>query len=243
MIEKKIHYIWFGKNPLSPLALKCIESWKKYCPDYEIIEWNESNFDINSNQYVKEAYENKKWAFVSDYVRLYVLYYYGGIYMDTDVEVLSSLDPYLKNKAFSGFEKAEQVPTGIMASEKNHPFFKKLLDYYNDRPFIKEDGSLDLTTNVTTITNYFLEEGLELNNQLQTVADVTLYPNDYFCPKDCVTGKINLTKNTVTIHHFDGSWVPQKNKVKAKIQKILGKRITSIIVSIKKSFTNEKYIH
>ncbi len=238
MIEKTIHYIWFGKKPLPLLAQKCINSWKKNCPDYKIIEWNETNFDINSNRYVKEAYENKKWAFVSDYVRLYVLYNYGGIYMDTDVEVLSSLDSFLNNRAFSGFENPKSVPTGIMACEKKHPFFKVLLDDYNTRSFVKSDGTFDLTTNVTTITNYFLKEGLKLNNQKQTIADVTLYPNDYFCPKDVETRKILLTENSVTIHHFDGSWVPKKNKFKVKIQRFLGKRITSIIVEIKAKLKN-----
>ena len=110
MIPKVIHYCWFGKKPLPPLAVNCIDSWKKFCPDYEIIEWNEKNFDINSNTYVREAYENKKWAFVSDYVQLYALYNYGGIYMDTDVQVLKPLDAFLNDQAFSGFEAYDRVP-------------------------------------------------------------------------------------------------------------------------------------
>lgn len=153
MIPKKIHYIWLGGNKKSKLIEKCIASWKKYCPDYEIIEWNENNFDIGSNKYLKEAYEAKKWAFASDYIRLYVLYTEGGIYMDTDVEVLKPLDRFLECKAFSGFERKDAIPTGIMACEKGNEIFKELLSYYTDKSFYNEDGSMNQTTNVVTITN------------------------------------------------------------------------------------------
>ncbi len=234
IIPKVIHYCWFGRNPLPPSAKKCIDSWKKYCPDYEIIEWNEDNFDINSNKYVKEAYEAKKYAFVTDYVRLYALYNYGGIYMDTDVEVLKPLDEFLGNKAFSGFETIDTVPTGIMACEKEHAFFKELLSYYISRNFIKDDGSYDLTTNVTTITNHCIQAGLKLNNTLQTVAGFTLYPKKYFCPKDHLSGNIHITPETYTIHHFAGSWVSKKDKIKNKIIRLLGTKITEVIVKFKR---------
>ena len=131
MIPKIIHYCWFGGNPLSDLAQKCIDSWKKYCPDYEIKEWNESNFDLNSCDYVREAYQAKKWAFVTDYVRLYAMVTEGGIYMDTDVEVIRPLDSFLSNRAFSGFEDETNIPTGIMACEKGFPLFEELLEEYN----------------------------------------------------------------------------------------------------------------
>lgn len=206
MIPKTIHYCWFGRNPLPPLAKKCIASWKKYCPDYEIIEWNEDNFDINSNQYIKEAYESKKWAFVTDYVRLYVLEKYGGVYMDTDVEVVKPIDEFLRHSAFSGFEDPKRVPTGIMASEKSHPIIQGLLSYYSDKHFIGESGEPDTTTNVQIITNMLLEKGLVLNGELQDVEDFVLYPSDYFCPKDYSTGMIKTTSRTYTIHHFNGSW-------------------------------------
>ena len=163
MIPKKIHYCWFGGNPLPEETKIYIESWKKYCPDYEIIEWNEKNFDLNCNIYIQEAYQAKKWAFITDYVRLYVMYNYGGIYMDTDVEVIKSLDPYLNNKAFSGFETFTDIPTGIMASEKGFPLFKEFLDYYKDRHFIMNDGSYDMTTNVVIITNICKKYGLKTN--------------------------------------------------------------------------------
>lgn len=214
MIPKIIHYCWFGGNPLPELAIKCIESWKKYCPDYEIKEWNESNFDLNMFPYAKEAYENRKFAFVTDVVRLYALYTEGGIYMDTDVEVLKPLDEYLKHNAFSGFEDEKLVPTGIMASEKGGIWAKENLEYYNDRHFVKEDGSFDMTTNINTITNYMLSKGLVQNNTYQDFPNlITMYPKDYFCPKSYKDGKIYLTSNTTTIHHFAGSWLTDKIKL------------------------------
>ena len=222
MIPKIIHYCWFGNNPLSPLAQKCIQSWKLFCPDYKIIEWNEKNFDLNYNAYVKEAYTAKKWAFITDVVRLYALTKYGGIYMDTDVELLKSLDDILKYQAVSGFESENRMPTGMMASCSHHPLFLELLHEYDDLHFIKEDGSYDMTTNVTRITNTCLKYGLKLNNTLQEVHGLTLFPNDYFCPKDSQTLKLTLTSNTYAIHHFDGSWLDSRAKHKQNIKKILG---------------------
>lgn len=212
MIPKIIHYCWFGGNQLPELAKYCLESWNKYCPDYEIVRWDESNFDLNENIYVKEAYEQKKWAFVTDYVRLKALYEIGGVYMDTDVELIDSIEPFLVHEAFSGFENDSQIPTGIMASCKGHPFFEKLLKYYENRHFVKENGELDLKTNVYTITEIALNNGFVPNNQKQTVCGVTYYPNDYFCPKDYSTGIVFDTKNTVCIHHFNGSWHTEEEK-------------------------------
>lgn len=218
MIPKKIHYCWFGGNPLPELALKCIESWKKYCPDYEIIEWNESNFDLNCCAYVKEAYEAKKWAFVSDYTRLWAMVNFGGVYMDTDVEVIKPIDEYLVLRAFSGFESNQSIPTGIMACEKGFPLFSELLGDYKNRHFILEDGSYDQTTNVVAITNIVLSHGLILNNTLQTVDGFTLYPFDYFCAKNITNGCVNITENTRTVHHFSGSWHTKSEKLVMKIE-------------------------
>ena len=230
MIEKTIHYCWFGGNPLPELAVKCLDSWKKYCPDYKIIEWNENNFDLNMCTYVKEAYESKKWAFITDYVRLYVLYNYGGIYMDTDVEVIAPLDKFLDNKGFSGFENEEMVPTGIMAAEAGNPFIGDLLDDYQDRHFILPDGQMDMTTNTKVITDLATARGLKLNNTKQVIEDFTFYPNDYFCPKDSRTLKIKLTENTATIHHFAGSWGNQRGrKFKDFVKKLLGERMSLFI--------------
>ena len=234
MIPKKIHYCWFGGKPLPELALKCISSWKKYLEDYEIKEWNEQNFDLDSNTYVREAYDAKKFAFVTDYVRLYALYHEGGIYMDTDVEVIRNLDCFLHHTAFSGFEDNVHVPTGIMASEKGGKWVCENLEYYQGRHFLNSDGSLDMTTNVTTITNNMLLYGLKQNNTYQDFPDlVTFYPKDYFCPKSYSDGKIYLTANTYCIHHFAGSWISTRNKWNAKLGEILGNSNTQKIVQIK----------
>lgn len=213
MIPKKIHYVWLGKGKKSELTEKCIDSWKKHLPDYEIIEWNEDNFDLNCNKYLKQAYENKKYAFASDYIRLYVLYEYGGIYMDTDVEVIRNLDCFLDNKAFSGFENNNYIPTGIIACERKNRWIKYLLDDYNNISFIKENGTFDLTTNTVRITNTTKANyNLKLESSYQNLGDVVFYPYDYFCPKDWETGIINITENTYTIHHFNGSWHTESEK-------------------------------
>ena len=162
MIPKIIHYCWFGGKPLPALARKCIMSWKKFLPDYEIREWNEHNFDVNKVPYTAEAYAAKKYAFVTDYVRLYALYHEGGIYMDTDVEVLKPLDRFLHHPAFSGFEGGGLVPTGIMASEKGGEWARWQLSLYDGKHFSTEEG-----TNVTLISNAMKERGFVMNNQYQ----------------------------------------------------------------------------
>lgn len=222
MIPKIIHYCWFGGKELPKLAKKCLASWKKYCPDYQIKCWNESNFDVNSNQYVKEAYENKKYAFVTDYVRLYALYNFGGVYMDTDVEVIKNIDDFLNCKGFSSFESTNLVPTGILASEKELPIIKELLEYYTNKKFINADGSFDTTPNTKTITDTFVKYGLKQNNKKQVIKDFTFYESDYFCPIDCKTKVKKITDNTYTIHWFAGSWLPYKEKLKLKLYEILG---------------------
>lgn len=237
MIPKVIHYCWFGRGKMPEMALKCIESWKKYLPEYKIKEWNEDNFDLDMYPYVREAYDNRKFAFVTDVVRLYALYNEGGIYMDTDVEVLKSLDPFLHHNAFSGFEDDKNIPTGIMASEKGGRWAKENLDYYNDKHFIKDDGTMDVTTNVQTITKIMLPYGLKQDNSYQDFPGlITFYPKDYFCPKSYKDGKIYTTKNTVTIHHFAGSWLTQKEKRIIILSKILGRKNMNILFSIKKIF-------
>lgn len=217
MIPKVIHYCWFGKGEKPKLAKKCIASWKKYCPDYEIIEWNEKNFDINCCPYVKEAYESRRFAFVTDYVRLYIMFTQGGIYMDTDVEVTRNLDEFLVHKAFSGFESETQIPTGIMAGEKGFPLFENLLSYYDGRHFLDKNGNQDTTTNVITITAMLSERGFIPNGKYQVVDGFALYPRDYFCPLDDSTGVMYDSKNTATIHWFNKSWVPQRLRVRSKI--------------------------
>lgn len=230
MIPKVIHYCWFGRNALPKLALKCIESWKFFLPDYEIIEWNEDNFNLNLNRFTREAYDSKKYAFVSDVCRLYVLKKFGGIYMDTDVEILKPLDIFLHHTAFSGFENEEYVPTGIMGSQKDSKFMSDLLSYYDSRSFLIENGEFDTKPNTFIITEFMLEKGLKLDNTYQDFENfVTFYPKDYFCPKCYFTGKIEITNNSHAIHHFASSWLPKNkkiiNRLKVILIKIFGERI------------------
>ena len=212
MIEKIIHYCWFGGKPKPELAEKCIESWKKFCPDYKLVEWNEKNFDINSNLYVKQAYEAKKFAFVTDYVRLYALHTQGGIYMDTDVMVLKPLDEYLHHEAFSGFESKTKIPTGIMATERGNALFAELLSYYDTATFIKEDGSLNMTTNVEIITDMLTPKGFVPNGKYQEVGGMAFYPQNVFCPLHKKLKNKKYMKNTATIHYFAGSWKSDATK-------------------------------
>lgn len=236
MIPKTIHYCWFGRGVMPELAQRCIESWERVLPEYEIVRWDEDSFDIDSNRYVREAYDARKFAFVSDYVRLYAMYTQGGVYMDTDVEVLRTLDPYLECKAFSGFENVHSIPTGIMASEKGFPGFGDLLEAYEGKRFILPDGSFDLTTNVEMITDYYLERGLVRNNTYQVVDGFVLYPNIVFCPYKHEVGSRWFEQSTVTIHHKNGSWLTDeaqrkrsgsfasmKESVKRTLLNILGK--------------------
>ena len=239
MIPKVVHYCWFGRGQKPASVENYIASWKKFLPDYELKEWNEDNFDITSSSYVKEAYENRKFAFVTDYVRLYALYTEGGVYMDTDVEVLGSYNKFLHHHAFSGFETDGNVPTGMMAAEKGSIWAKELLEGYLDRHFILENGTMDMTTNTTVITNYMLKKGLVLNNKYQDFPNLcTMYPADYFCPKDHRTGLINPTKNTVCIHHFAGSWLDKSWKstwrhyLKVQIAKLIGGKSAMLLGDI-----------
>lgn len=243
MIPKKIHYCWFGENPMPELALRCIESWKKHCGDYEIIEWNEKTFDVSSNLYVKQAYDAKKYAFVTDYVRLYALYTQGGVYMDTDVMVLKSIDPFLGNRAFSGFECKDKVPTGIMASEKGSPIVAAFLKYYDTAKFIKDDGTYDTTTNCETITDIMTAKGLILNGKKQTVESFTFYPQNVFCPDHKKLNDKEYMRDTVTIHYFAGSW--RSEKARARGEKwwwgITAHTATAVSKALKKMF-GEKWL-
>ena len=242
MIPKLIHYCWFGRGKMPVLAKKCMGSWKIHLPDYQIKLWNEDNFDISSNSYVLEAYQARKFAFVTDYVRLFALYNEGGIYMDTDVEVVKNLDRFLDLPAFSGFEGEKYVPTGIMASEKNGPWVKEQLHYYTNRHFILSDRTLDTTTNVHIISDNMRNGGFIFDNSIQNYKGIiTLFPSDYFCPKSYETGRINITQNTYCIHHFAESWIPKSKIIKKRIINILGIRNSIMIkklIKIKKSITN-----
>ncbi len=219
-IPKIIHYCWFGKAKMPKLSLKCIETWKRILPDYELRLWNENNFNIEINEFLKQAYEKKKWAFISDYVRLYVLYNYGGIYMDTDVEVLKRLDPFLIHSAFTGFESNNYIPTGIMGAEKGNKWIEHILDYYDKEDLrINTDFSIPNTVVITELSKKFR---LELNGKYQVLEfDVHIYPMEYFCPKSYNSLKVKITSNTYTIHHFSGSWLDFNSKFKVKVRRFL----------------------
>lgn len=237
-IPRIIHYCWFGGNPLPELERKCFDSWKKFCPDYEIIRWDENNFNLNYNSYVREAYDAKKYAFVSDVVRLYALVNYGGIYMDTDVEVIKPLDDLLCYEAFSGFESEKNVSTGLMASIKGQPFFLELLHEYDNAHFINSDGSYDITTNVARIRSACQKHGLLLNNTLQTINGLTLFPTEYFCPKRPSDGKTVITDNTYAIHHYSASW---KTEAERKTSEYINTHRLVVPKKVAKFFLMIKY--
>jgi len=213
MIPRKIHYCWFGRGQMPELATMCIESWHRWMPDYEYKLWNEDNFDVNSTPYTKEAYEAGKFAFVSDYVRLYALFTEGGIYMDTDVEVLKPYDELLSLTAFTGYEGSKACPpvTGTMASEAGGEWVKEQLASYDGAHFLLPDGSMDLTTNTFRISSIMQKAGFIQNGKKQIYKDLHVFPVEYFCPRQ-TTGELLFTKNTFCDHHFMGSWNDSKKK-------------------------------
>jgi mannosyltransferase OCH1-like enzyme len=233
MIPKIIHYCWFGGNPLSELEQKCIASWKKYFPMYEIKEWNEQNFDINIVPFTAQVAKEKKWGFIVDYIRGYVVYYYGGIYLDTDVELLKPFDDdMLQNTCFSGFEDYKYVnPGNIFAGEKGSVIAKNLMDFYSSYNFIQESGELNLTPSPEIFTKILLKYGLKKNNCYQELGLFTAYSTEYFCPMSFKTGKMNITENTYSIHHFKGSWYNESEKIflknKNKIYSLFGDNLFS----------------
>lgn len=213
MIPKVIHYCWFGGNPLPESAVKCIESWRKYNPEYEIKRWDENNFELDV-RYAREAYKAKKWAFVSDYARLKIVYEYGGIYLDTDVEVIKPLDPLLFEKAFLGSETDGFVATGLgFGAEKNNPVIKKLLSVYQKRRFTLSSKIYDQTSCPRLNTPVIQELGFVFSEkEIWRCDEAAVYPPDFFCPMNYKTGKMNITDRTYSIHHFSASWVTNQNK-------------------------------
>lgn len=230
MIPKKIHYCWFGGNPLPDSAKKCIESWHKFCPDYEIIEWNEKNFDINCCDYASEAYAAKKWAFVSDVARLYIVAKHGGIYLDTDVELIKPLDSLLNYDGYMGFEDSHYVALGLgFGAKKGNPLICELAEAYKNLSFIRKDGSYNLKPIPHYTTEIMERHGLQTDGKFQTIEGIAVFPVEYFCPFDFNSGKMNITPNTYSIHWFDSTWydtVSQYGKqLKWKLNRVLPKAI------------------
>jgi len=220
MIPKIIHYCWFGGSEKKPEVKEYIDSWKKCLPDYQIREWNESNFDVQSScDYVREAYEKKNWAFVTDYVRLYALYQYGGIYLDTDVEVIKSYNPLLSANAFIGAESEYSMCTATIGSEAHSPFISRLLDLYKDKHFVQDDGTTTEIPNSQLIFKLLeREDGYKASNKVFTTRDCIIYPTDYFSPLSCYTMRLNKTENTYSVHYYAGTWKNSKTKFKDKVE-------------------------
>ncbi len=219
MIPKIIHYCWFGGNPLPKSALKCIASWRKHFPDYEIREWNESNFDVNLIPYTRQAYARKKYAFVSDYARFHILYEQGGLYFDTDVEVIRPMEDLLERGGFMGIEQDREA-TGVapglgLAIAPKDPLYKEILDHYATLPYEDEQGNILPGTVVKHTTDVLLRHGLKLRDELQQVAGIWIYPNEYFNPFDDATGKLNKTANTRSIHWYAKTWVDNYGPIRS----------------------------
>lgn len=214
MIPKKIHYCWLGGKPLPESALKCIKSWKKYCPGYEIIEWNEKNYDFSTVPYMKEALEAKKWGFVPDYARLDIIYQHGGIYLDTDVEMVRPFDELLELKGFAGFQDENFVALGLgFGAEPGNPVIKKLMDSYLSMHFLNPDGTFNMIPSPKLNTETLVNEcGLIPTPCYQELGSFSIFPVEYFCPKSFDDGVVRKTKNTFSIHHFDASWFSDEGK-------------------------------
>lgn len=235
-IPRIIHYCWFGGSPLGPNELSCIESWKKYLPGYEIKCWNESNFDINCCAYVREAFSAQKWAFVSDYARFKILYEYGGLYFDTDVELVKSIDDLLSKGPFLGFETdygnmtSSNMEDGLvmavnpglgMGCTPGLPIYRQVLDSYESSSFLLADGDFDRTTVVYRTTKILESFGLNKTKGMQEVAGISIYPSEYFNPKNHLTGEVNFTDNTRSIHHFKMSWFTPQEKFQHSVNRWL----------------------
>ncbi|MBH5317304.1 glycosyl transferase [Paenibacillus sp. GSMTC-2017] len=231
-IPRIIHYCWFGRGEKSKKIMKCMKSWTKNLNGYQLMEWNEDNFDIESSPYVKEAYAARKFAFVSDYVRLYALHKYGGIYLDTDVEVIKSLDPLLKHEAFTGFEDEHYLQSGTMGAVSGHPWIEELLEDYKQRTFLLPDGSYDMMTNTAVISKLCKKDGLLLNGQYQTFKNgVVCYPRTYFSPYDYINGGNYITDESYSIHHFAQSWLPAHVRLRSNVKRIVSRVVGPKVIS------------
>lgn len=228
-IPKIIHYCWFGNSPLPPMAVKCIESWKKNMPDYEIKRWDESNYDVNKNQYMKEAYQAKKYGFVPDYARFDILYKHGGLYFDTDVEIIRSLDDLVERGPFLGLEAGtingfikmqkrdikpnfihSRVAPGLgIAGPAGFPIFKKVLDAYESKHFISANGKQNMTNSCQIFAQNVKFNKVEKIDDLACCDGLYVYPKEYFCPLGYVSRRLKITSNTRTIHWYEATWLPK----------------------------------
>lgn len=233
LIPKKIHYCWFGKKEMPQFLCSCINSWREKCPDYEIIEWNEDNYDINRHEFTKEAYTNGKYGFVTDVARLDILYENGGIYLDTDVTLLKNLDNCLYQEGFIGTEKWGNINSGGGCGfMKEQAMLKKLIDYRENFQFMMSDGSLNIETNGVYESKPFLDAGFRPDNTLQEIEGVTIYPSYVNHPYDYMSCETHLRNATMSIHHFVGGWMEEEDR---KNRRITQKEYKSIMNRIEKT--------
>ncbi|MCH5186346.1 MAG: hypothetical protein J1F64_09540 [Oscillospiraceae bacterium] len=214
IIPKIIHYMWLGGNPIPDRLQRCIESWKRYCPDYEIIQWNESNYDVHKNQFAAQAYDNKLYGFLPDYVRIELLYEYGGIYMDTDVELIRSPDDMLYQEAFCSVEKWQVLNFGgCSGSVKGHRALEPFMESWKRRSLFRSDGTIDKISSGLIDTAIALNAGYMINGITQSIMGMNIYTYDYFHPYDYMSGKLEKTSDTFSVHHFNGGWLDEKTKI------------------------------
>lgn len=218
-IPKKVHYVWVGKQPKSKAILQCMKTWKKHLADYEIIEWNESNFDIDSVPFVRQAYDQARWAYVSDYIRAYAIYTQGGIYLDTDVLVLDDLSQFLAHRAFVGFENRQYPFTAVFGAEAGHPFIKDMLDFYEGKNFRFNSEDQLSQTNTRSVSDLLIQHyGCQVNNQFQLLKEgIAVYPDYILC---------NPSSQSSTIHVFTGTWMDGVKPITRKVTTKLKLRLT-----------------
>ncbi len=251
-IPKTIHYCWVGGDPKPQSVLYCIESWRKFCPDYEIREWNETNYDFTKNEYMRQAYEAKKWGFVPDYARLDIVYAHGGIYLDTDVELLRSLDSLLDDPCFFGFENTGDGEFFVncgqgFGAEPGNPVIRSLRDQYDGLAFRREDGSLNLLASPHYTTQVLCQFGLVQEDRDQVLPGLRVYASQVLCPKNFRTGVLHRTKRTLSIHHFQASWVDEQIKKELahqqKVKQRWGQRLGGFVLygeSVIRKYTQEE---
>lgn len=217
MLPKIIHYCWVGPNPIPEKELECIRSWKKYLSEYELMFWDEDTFDVNTNVFATQAYESGNYAFVSDYVRTKVLYEYGGIYLDTDVEILGNLDKILINEnCFLGFENRAKLGTAVMGFTPKHPVLEKFMDFYQKNDFKDDNGDVNTIANVTILTDILSKLGLVTDGTSQKVKDIDIYPREYFYPKKISDNEFRVTEQTIAIHKCSNSWMTDRERKRGK---------------------------
>ena len=226
MIPRKIHYCWYGGKALYKLERRCMVSWKQCCPDYELVRWDERNLPSDLCEYAIQAIDAKKWAFVSDYVRVWALYHFGGIYLDTDVELLLPLDPFLNSPFTLGFESGNKIATSLIIATRQHPFLEALIEMYRELSFLQSDGSCNMTTNVDRVTKLLANRGLIRNGREQVVDGISIYPQRYFSPIHLEERRTEQTGNTYAIHHYRASWMTPRQRLHTQVARWIGPELS-----------------